>query len=400
MRIYTAGFSLLLVILFFPAIPVFSVSGISSAVRLDFIFSFLLLFLSFLDSGFRGSISSGLKTFILILIVLIYLIVSSNVAVGLAQLIIYASLYSAYYIGNRVQINRRLTHLRWLFYLLAVNCLVHIAFHFFNFNSIILTHTNGLGQQENDVVFGLFGTSKMPFQFILYVAALFYLLFTFRWKLGFLAYFIFFIALVAAATSESRIGFVALIFGLYVSFGSIKYLPLAIILIPFVFISGLLTDKVASVLTLDVASLGQDPSLSMRLINFENFVNWLSLERIIFGGGGFAHLQFTNTYGEAGALDMFYIRIIAEFGIIWTTAALLFLLYRASRIIMLSARGRSLAIGWIVFIGLYSLVNEGVISSRSGHLIMFLSGVIFTANRNLGMALEGGIKYLSENKTA
>jgi hypothetical protein len=246
-------------------------------------------------------------------------------------------------------------------------------------DSFLITHTNGLGQIENDVIFGLFGISKMPFQFILYVGVFLFLTVVRRNKIGLSFYMAIILALYCAATSESRVGLFALLIGIFLTFrpaSAAAVALLAMAVIPFT-----LTEKMSFIFAMDYSKIADDPSIGMRLINIENFMNWFSLEKILMGGGAFANLQFTSTYGEPGALDMLYVRLLAEFGFpIAAVGVAYFILNLWRKFIASGGLQKRVILGWLFFIFVYSFLNEGVIASRSGHLVFFALG-LFLSNQ-------------------
>lgn len=370
------SYILLLAIVFFPIMPIYAVEGVSSVIRLDFLLSLVLILVTLWNFRFRRYLGPHNKLLIAILLSSIYLYSSSNSYVAIAQISLYFSIYCSYYLGSQIAQARNIVFIKLIYFLLAINCLIHLAYYFFQIDSIVLIHTNGLGQVENDIVFGLFGVSKMPFQFILYVAAfLFISLATFRY-LSVTTLFTLILFLVSAATSESRIGFFALFIGFLITLKparAVVILFLTLFIVPFV-----LTDKMSFISSMDLTSIMNDPSLAMRLTNLANFITWLSPERVFVGGGAFAHLQFTSTYGEAGALDILFVRLLAEFGFVTFLVGVMYFLLNLWRILNNNNEiRRRLILGWIFFILAYSIMNEGVIASRSGHLVFFVLGLLF-----------------------
>ena len=366
-------------LIFAPVTPIYAVQGVSSVVRLDLILSFFLVILLFTDSGFRRSIFRGGRGLIAVAVLFMYLYTSLSLLAAFAQVLLYISLYCGYYLGLHAFNGDRRVCVDDIYSLLAINCFIHAVYYYLQLDSFLITHTNGIGQIENDVIFGLFGISKMPFQFILYVGAFLFLTVVRQNKIGLSFYIAIILALYSAATSESRVGLFALLIGIFLTFrpaAAAAVALLAMAVIPFT-----LTEKMSFILAMDYSKIADDPSIGMRLINIENFANWFSLEKILIGGGAFANLQFTSTYGEPGALDMLYVRFLAEFGFpITVIGAAYFILNSWRKFIASGGLQRRVILGWLFFICIYSFLNEGVIASRSGHLVFFALG-LFLSNQ-------------------
>lgn len=372
---------LLFAIIFFPIFPIYAVEGVSSVIRLDLVLSCLLVIFMLADVRFRRHLACQRKLLIAAPILATYLYASSNALTASAQIVVYFTIYCAYYLGMQAIHGDRKLILNTAHLLLTANCLVHVAYHFFQIDSLLIAHTNGFGQIENDVIFGVFGISKMPFQFILYIAAFIFISLIRESQLGLSILFAIILTLVSAATSESRIGFFALVLGLLISLNPARAISIGFLIL--LFIPYALTDKINSILSFDLSSIAEDQSLGMRLINLENFNAWFSLDRMLFGGGAFSNLQFTSTYGEPGALDMLFVRLLAEFGLPITIIGFFSFILHAKRTIMNNGGLRKRVIlGWLAFILFYSIMNEGVIASRSGHLVFFTYGLILSIHVN------------------
>jgi len=372
------AYTLFFAIVFLPILPIYSVEGVSSVIRLDFLLSLVLVLGMLRDLGFRRHLVMPNSLLIAILIISIYFYSSLNIFISMAQISLYFSMYCSYYLGCQAVKERYIICIKLIYILLATNCFIHLIYYFLQIDSISINHINGIGQVENDIAFGLFGISKMPFQFIIYIAAF---LFISLFRFGYLTVNLIFtlvLFLVSSATSESRIGFFALFIGFLFTLKPAKataVLLLSMLITPFV-----LTDKMSFIYNMDLSSIMNDSSLGMRLTNLENFINWLTPERVLLGGGAFAHLQFTSTYGEPGALDILFVRLLAEFGFLIFSVSIIYFFLNLQNILKNhNPMRRRLIFGWISFIFIYSILNEGVIASRSGHLFFFVLGLLFSA---------------------
>jgi hypothetical protein len=379
MRLRSLVSSSFLVLLFFPVYPIFAISGFSSSLRSDHILTlfFVVLFLLSRLVKINALIKSRRFGLMLMLMTILFIFRSSNTFAGVMQFIIYISLYFSFLLGRDTVLSEGDKLKSALVTLLIVDCIIHVFYHFTGYDSLSVSYLNGLGQNENDFYFGLFGTSKMPFQFILYVAALFFVIIASKNKMNYKSLFILLLCIVAAITSESRIGLFGLLFGILITVPSVKLGLLLILTFLVMCAQGLVTKKMEW-LFYQSGDLLNDPSLAMRLENLKLFLEWFSLDNILFGGGGFAILGFTNTYDSPGALDIFYVRVLAEFGIPVILIVCYFSFSRIAKALRnASKRFRQLIVGWLAFLIIYSVFNEGILASRSGHLVFYVTGMIF-----------------------
>ena len=88
--------------------------------------------------------------------------------------------------------------------------------------------------------------------------------------------------------------------------------------------------KALSILTSDLQTLISDPSLNVRLQNYFRYLEWLDVSKLLFGGGPLSYMSFSIQYEKPGPLDVLYLRLLSDFGIV---ASLFFLFYLASSFI-------------------------------------------------------------------
>lgn len=123
-----------------------------------------------------------------------------------------------------------------------------------------------------------------------------------------------------------------------------------------------------------------DRSLGMRLENFENFIDWLTLKRVMLGNGYASYLDFAVQYGQPGHPDNLFIRAISEFGLIGCLVVVLTLLR-----IYLNSGLRVGIIGLTVVLGILALgfVQESHLANKSGQILAFVAGLaLIRARRN------------------
>jgi hypothetical protein len=245
---------------------------------------------------------------------------------------------------------------------------------FVNFNvivhlfSIILPH---LGFHTSPS-YGLFG---MPFSFC-YVVGLVLVLHFSKFielpKVWVLAYF------VAIIVGDSRIvlASIVVVFILNLNIKSFSFL-FSCSAAFLVFGAEIGDVKSLRIFTMNWSDFLQDPSLKMRLVNIENYLDWVTIKSFLFGGGVLSFLEYSIAYGEPGPLDLLYLRILSDFGIINILLLLLFISYSlwVKRYWVFS--NKKVFISLMVFILLYSFFNEGVLAIKTGHITFFTLGLFF-----------------------
>jgi hypothetical protein len=178
--------------------------------------------------------------------------------------------------------------------------------------------------------------------------------------------------------SESRIGtgafFITMII---VSRYRIRFFLLAMLL----YVSLLFTDvyfKSLSFLTLTFDKITQDPSLLMRLDNMNAMIDWWDTSgTMLFGGGVLSHLEYSIQFGKEGPLDSLFLKMLSDFGLvsfILFLILIILLLIKNFNIIKLNFNE---IIAPLMFVFIYSIVNEGLVSVKSGHIVFFLIGIVF-----------------------
>jgi hypothetical protein len=364
-----ALFLLILVIVFYPRTVLSTIDGLSSVLRVDILVSlFLVIFYAItlkpVSVFSRRSFVFGSLVFILSLY---YIIISPRPSVSIGQLLLYFSLFFSFTLGASVTASRKTRYIRILRAGLAVNIIVHFMNLIFGWPSILSYFVNDRGLEEAYSYIGIYGISNMPFQFAIYVVCYIYLLLdnrnsrsNFRAAPGLLG------ASFALALGDSRVSLLAIM----ISILGLKFflsLPVAILL------SQMFQVKALSVFG-DLSSLYLDESLGMRGVNLLNYIDWLTPSKFMLGAGAQSFLQYSTQYGQPGPLDMGYLRVLTEFGIVGTVALFFSIRHHIKSKFVLRSSFAVMVL--IIFAAIYSVVNEGLLASRSGHLFFFVFGLL------------------------
>ena len=115
----------------------------------------------------------------------------------------------------------------------------------------------------------------------------------------------------------------------------------------------------------DLWALLEDPALNVRLRNFYNYLDHISVIHfgwlyVLIGGGPFNFLDYSVQYGKPGHFDNTYLRLISEFGLIAIIA--LFSLILA----LVFKNPKTMPYVLVLLIG--GLVSEAIFSLKVGHL--------------------------------
>jgi hypothetical protein len=124
-------------------------------------------------------------------------------------------------------------------------------------------------------------------------------------------------------------------------------------------------------------SIGDDGSLLMRIVNFQNYLDWLNAYNFTLGQGALAFLEFGIAYGQPGPLDILSIRLFSEFGIPITIIAFIMFVRFLYKIFNLK-----FFIAFMLFFLAYSFFNEGVIALRTGNFFWFVLGIFYSKYEN------------------
>jgi hypothetical protein len=136
--------------------------------------------------------------------------------------------------------------------------------------------------------------------------------------------------------------------------------------------------KAVSFLTLTSDKLSKDPSLNMRLENMESMIKWWDVsDTFLFGGGVLSHMEYSVFFNRVGPLDSLYLKLFSDFGLISIIILILIVVALFVKYFNTIKKNNEIILGPILFVSIYSVLNEGLVSIKSGHLVFFLIGICF-----------------------
>lgn len=114
-----------------------------------------------------------------------------------------------------------------------------------------------------------------------------------------------------------------------------------------------------------------DPSWAMRLVNFENYFNWVDLKKLVVGNGAFAFYEFSVQYGVPGPVDNLYVRVASEIGVLGgLTISILLVrpLWRSAKY-----NQRKLIFSYfMISIAAAAVFQESLLAPKAGHVYVLL----------------------------
>ena len=356
--------------IFSPRIHFFQIPGSTSDLRLDIItmlfFGALYFFINFSNFIRAKKVSvTWLVYILLIYISIIYILVSRNSIYAIFQIFWYMTMLFAFFLSQKLVIN------------FSFEKAIYFVRIFININALMhLTDTINWrvfgNERIGDLAYGFFEIPS-PFALVLGCYTIITLMGKFR-----ITKVEKFVLLSALLFSESRIGAGAFILTMVVLS---RYKIWFMLLATFAYFSLFFIDsylKALSFLTLTIDKVSQDPSLLMRGDNFNAMTQWWeSAQTMWLGGGVLSHMDYSIQFGKPGPLDSLYLKMLSDFGLI---SFILFIVVVATLLINnshLIKLNFVEIISPIMFVAIYSLVNEGLVSVKSGHLVFFLVGLIF-----------------------
>lgn len=359
-----------IIFLYTPRIHFFQVPGSTSDLRLDIVlmmfFGFAYIFANLNIFIFKRRRMLFWGTFIVLAYVsLVFISVSNNFIYAGFQIFWYMTMIFAFFLAkdllDNFSIDKSVIFLRIF---VNINALMH------------LTDTINWRIFGNERLWGFaYGFFEIPSPFALLVGG--YTTFVLLKKVS-ISRVEKIILISAILFSESRIGTGAffmtmIIFSRYrawVFFGAI------LLYIAQFFINAHL--KSLSFLTLTFDKLLQDNSLLIRVGNMNAMVDWWQVSGSFwFGGGVLSHLEYSSQFGKPGPLDSFYLKMLSDFGVISCILMIFLIVFLfAKKIHLIKLNFRSI-MSIIVFISIYSVLNEGLVSIKSGHIILFLIGIAY-----------------------
>ena len=355
---------ILLLLVFLPSIPIIKISGLYQPLRLDFILMAIHSTIFLLEIFHRKQISKTLLVFFIV--GLFYIVNSRSYLVGSIQLLGYLSFFASFRVGfisYKNHMSERSLFLSLLYFVIYFTLIIHILGLF----GLDLFSIN-VGS-ENYNLLGRYGTFGMPFKFGLFLILLTFLISGKIIKSNIL---IFLLIAVGILSSDSRISLACLALVLFfINSGSFYSL---LFLSPIALLIG--SPKMLTLFT-SAQSIGDDGSLLMRIVNFQNYLDWLNAYNFTLGQGALAFLEFGIAYGQPGPLDILSIRLFSEFGIPTTIIAFIMFVRFLYKIFNLK-----FFIAFMLFFLAYSFFNEGVIALRTGNFFWFVLGIFYSKYEN------------------
>lgn len=365
-------FFLFFLFLYSPRITFIQIPGGTSDFRLDVLFLFFLF--AFMAINFLRSLE---KDFLNVYKVIIFLIISylliififrGNPFYAVFQIIWYGSIVYIFYFAKKIfEENRQEDLYKYLRLFIFFNTSTHLYG--------VLAEIYGLPIYDFAQVFPKYGIFNLPYAFALIVSTFFLLVMAGIIRVSKIELLFLILSIIY---SESRVSFGAFIVSSFiVASWNVRTLYLISFPLIFIYILTLIDLKALSILTSDLQTLISDPSLNVRLQNYFRYLEWLDVSKLLFGGGPLSYMSFSIQYEKPGPLDVLYLRLLSDFGIV---ASLFFLFYLASsfiRNIKIFFQKRSAPMAIIIFFIMYSFFNEGLLVIKSGHLAMLIFAISF-----------------------
>jgi len=357
------------VFIFTPRINFFQLPGGVSDLRLDVI-SMFLFWAALIPYIFikKFKVTNLWVMFFIIIwlqIALIIPITSSHFFNALGLILWYSSMLACVWLGYDAGRLKMSNALRMIIYFSALNSFMHLT-------GLFLDHSFGI--QTKHLLYGFFHVPS-PFAF---VVAIGFIMMIHAWSKAEISrrlfIILFLVNMSALLLSDSRVGVGAFFIAVIISkinnlrwFFAVGLAAVASLLIE---------SKALSVFSMNVETLSTDPSLGVRLENFVRYLEWVDLEKFFFGGGALSFLEYSIQYERPGHLDSFFVKILSDHGVLFTSIVLLGFVAVALQSLKRNYRlAGSLAL--VIFIAGFSLVNEALSSVKSGHFAFFAIGLSF-----------------------
>ena len=351
------GVRILLLLVFLPSIPILVVGGFYQPLRLDF------LLMSALAAVYLLSIIKSLRisryTLFFLLVGSFYIFNSSSRFVGLVQIFGYLSLFASFKIGSKAV--RSEGNARILAKYLTVAVYAALTIHILGLLGISFDMYVGGAKYT---VFGKYATFGMPFKFGLFLISVLFLI-----RAGIITSgkLMTLMLIISVLTCDSRISAVCVVLVVAFIFTNAAS--------NIIFISTLLAVIASPKIVAMFSGLGEiqdDTSLAMRLVNLDNYVEWLDTYSLLLGHGALAFLEFGQAYGAPGPIDILSVRLFSEFGVPLSVIA--FIVFACILRLVTETR---VFLAFIICFVFYGFFNEGVVSLRSGNFYWFSFGTLY-----------------------
>ena len=362
--------------IFSPRIHFFQISGSTSDLRFDIVtmilFGAIFVLLSFYNLRIlRFSHFSWCVFVILLYVSLIFVLFSNNTIYALFQIFWYATMVFSFYLSRNMLLNLSLNSaLNFLRVFININVVMHLidvlSWRVFD---------NGRFFEATPVYDFAYGFFEIPSPFALVIGIFAVVVLTGGYKVSKIEKIMLIITMLFC---ESRIGTGAFFITMIVASSyRLWFIGGAI----FLYFSLLFTNayfKSLSFLTLTYSKLAEDVSLQVRVGNMEAMIEWWEkTNNFIFGGGVLSHLEYSSQYNKPGPLDSFYLKMLSDFGLVscvLLVAMFVIIIIKNINNIMLNF---NVLAAPVLFVAIYSVLNEGLVSIKSGHIVFFLFGIVY-----------------------
>ena len=298
-------------------------------------------------------------------VVLVLPITSSHLANAVGQILWYSSMLACIWLGYDAGRLNLSNSLKVIIFFSALNSVMHLA-------GLFLYHSFGFHTAH--LWFGFFHVPS-PFAFVIAIG---FILMIHGWKSAAISKRLFIVLCLMNMTSlllsDSRVGVGAFFIALIISkFNNIRwFIALGVAVIA----SLTINSKALTVFSMDLQTFSTDPSLGVRFANFHRYVEWVDLDKFLFGGGALSFLEYSIQYGRPGHLDSFFAKILSDHGVFFTSFVLIG--FFAVSLQSLNRHYRLAGtLALVIFIAGFSLVNEALSSVKSGHFAFFAIGLCF-----------------------
>jgi hypothetical protein len=362
--------TLLMLLMIFPSVNLFSFGSVGSYIKSVNVLSvvlgfFLILFL------FKSIQKDTNFKLILLLLSISILYIQRSPVVAIIYMFQFASIMLIPYFFATFNKKIDLNYIfRLLIYIAILNIFISVASRIFDYQLVI----NG------SKLLNKYGLFYGPYIYAVYLGAS--LIFTFYIKK--INYLYIIIIIVGLLYSDSRsIGwlFIAFYFFLLLKDNFKNIIPVTLVIF---WIGNALSNKMA---LKNIINISADPSFGMRKVNYYNYIDWISIDKVLFGGGFQSFLEFSNQYGSPGPIDNLFLRLLAEIGFFGFILFLVFnyivikksyQLFSYSGVVYCKSYNIKLEIiGLIAVIMAIGFFQESLLVPRSGHMFYMLFVVVF-----------------------
>jgi|APSaa5957512535_1039671.scaffolds.fasta_scaffold34176_2 hypothetical protein len=359
-----------MLLMIFPSVNLVSFGSVGSYIKSVNVLSVLLGFFLILFLFKSIQKDTNFKLIILLLSIAILYMQRSPVVAFIYMFQLASIMLIPYFFAR---LNKKIDFnyiFRFLIYVAILNIFISVASRIFGYQLVI----NG------SILLNKYGLFYGPYIYAVYLGAS--LIFTFYIKkINYLYIIIIFVALLYSDSRSIAWMFIAFYFFLLLKDNFKNLIPVTLLML---YIGNILTNKMA---LKNIINFDTDSSVAMRVVNYYNYIEWASIDKVLFGGGFQSFLEFAVAYGNRGPIDNLFLRLMAETGLIG------FMLFLAINYIVIKKSYQLFSYSGVVYcksynikleiIGLIAVIigiglfQESLLVPRSGHIFYMLFIVIF-----------------------